>query len=281
VTTWRRDPDGWAPLYRRLLRSAAWKGHRPTTKIVAVWVILSVRHIDSSDGPPGSVYTEVERIGRECDLTENTARRALRELQDRGVIKVSRRNHGIVITMCSFRKWCMGDDISESDEGESRAGPNANGDLAERKVSVPDISGEVEEGSSVRRNDSQKRAAEPSANDALSPEKPAKLEGYRETTDAFQNRYEAAYEAKPTWGAREGAQLKRLLAAHGATEVQSRIERLFSSPPRWIDPPFTFMTLVRHFDSLVPVSARPQAGRRDGGLSVAEIMEQAARMRAR
>lgn len=78
--------------------------------------------------------------------------------------------------------------------------------------------------------------------------------GYRESVDLFFLRFEAAYQAKPSWGQKQGSQLKRLLGSHSAAEVQRRIAILFDSPPNWLTPPFDFGTLVQHFDKLVVAS---------------------------
>lgn len=78
--------------------------------------------------------------------------------------------------------------------------------------------------------------------------------GYTESVSLFFLRFEAAYQAKPSWGQKQGAQLKQLLKSHPAAEVQRRIAILFDSPPNWLKPPFDFGTLVQHFDKLVVAS---------------------------
>jgi len=109
--------------------------------------------------------------------------------------------------------------------------------------------------------------ASPSAPLALEPQPTRKprdkakpVEGYTETVAVFDQAFRAASQGKkPTWTAIAGANLKRLLKAHGAAEVQRRIGVLFSSPPRWLSPPFTLETLVRHFDALAVSSAANQS----------------------
>lgn len=86
-------------------------------------------------------------------------------------------------------------------------------------------------------------------------------DGYQPTVDAFHVRYSAAYGgAKPTWGAKQGAMLKRLLKAHGADEVQRRIAVLFDSPPTWLKGPYDIGTLAQHFDKLVAAPADTPSG---------------------
>ena len=102
------------------------------------------------------------------------------------------------------------------------------------------------------------------------------MTGYRESIDLFHRLYLEAYKSKPTWRAAEGAQLKRLLTTHGADEVQRRITNLFRAPPRWLRPPFTFGTLVKHFDHLVVGAVAGPNGRR-GGMTPAEILAHARR----
>ena len=88
----------------------------------------------------------------------------------------------------------------------------------------------------------------------------AKRNGHQPAVDEFDRRYRAAYEgAKPTWGAKPIAQLKRLVAAHGVTEVVRRIGILFEHPPAFLQPPFDVGTLVQHFDKLAVAPAPRRA----------------------
>lgn len=73
---------------------------------------------------------------------------------------------------------------------------------------------------------------------------------------AFDTRFQAAYASRPTWGLKQGAQLKRLIAAHGVDEVLARIGRLFDGHIAWPPPPYDLGALVAHFDKLVGSSAR-------------------------
>ncbi len=66
--------------------------------------------------------------------------------------------------------------------------------------------------------------------------------------------------AKPSWGAKQGKQIRALLKRHGAAEVQTRIRRLFSGALEWPAPPYDLGTLVAHFDKLVEVAtSNPRA----------------------
>lgn len=87
--------------------------------------------------------------------------------------------------------------------------------------------------------------------------------GYAATIAAFHAAYEAQTGRKPTWGAKQGAMVKRLLEAHGADEVQARIGRLFAGAiAAWCHPPYDLGTLVQHFDKLADVTAPPVAALR-------------------
>jgi hypothetical protein len=76
-------------------------------------------------------------------------------------------------------------------------------------------------------------------------------EGYQDAVAAFDARFTTAYGSKPSWGKRQGGQIKTLLRAHGRDEVLRRIAILFDSPPSWLKGPFDLGTLVLHFDKLV------------------------------
>ncbi len=91
--------------------------------------------------------------------------------------------------------------------------------------------------------------------------KPESIDGYQATVDAFHVRYSAAYGgAKPTWTNKQGAIIKRLLKAHGAAEVQRRINVMFDSPPTWLKGPFDVGTLAQHFDKFVSAPDAPPSG---------------------
>lgn len=88
------------------------------------------------------------------------------------------------------------------------------------------------------------------------------IPGTQDCTDLFFSLYSSAYGSKPTWGGRQGSEIKRLLKAHPPDEVQRRMRILFESPPSWLKPPFDFGTFVQHFDKLVvAVASGNQTGR--------------------
>jgi hypothetical protein len=71
------------------------------------------------------------------------------------------------------------------------------------------------------------------------------------TVDEFDRRYQAKYQAKPTWGPKQGAQISRLLKNHPASEVIRRIAILFDSPPPFLAHSAPDVgTLEQHFDKL-------------------------------
>jgi hypothetical protein len=84
--------------------------------------------------------------------------------------------------------------------------------------------------------------------------KSAAPEGYERCVEMWFRLFEAANRSKPTWGAKHGAQLKRLLAAHDANEVARRMHGLFTGWLSWPAPPYDFGTFVLHFDKIVEPS---------------------------
>lgn len=74
---------------------------------------------------------------------------------------------------------------------------------------------------------------------------------------AFDAAFRAQNGAAPTWGAKQGAQVRELVTKHSAAEVQRRIGVLFTAPPSWLVPPFDLGTLVQHFDKLAAPSKPP------------------------
>ncbi len=77
---------------------------------------------------------------------------------------------------------------------------------------------------------------------------------------AFDTAYRDKYQSKPSWGAKQGAQVNRLLKAHPSTEIIRRIGILFSSPPSFLagSPP-DIATLEQHFDKLSQPSRGPES----------------------
>jgi Sec-independent protein translocase protein TatA len=105
--------------------------------------------------------------------------------------------------------------------------------------------------------------------------------GYTETVALFDRLFFAQNGVKPTWGAKQGAQLKALLERHGAPEVQRRTEILFAGRgPAFIRSPFDLGTLVMHFDKLAaPADQAPRNSGRD--LSTDDLGRMAEELRRR
>ena len=122
------------------------------------------------------------------------------------------------------------------------------------------------QGSGIRDQGSGIRESEIAAPPAPPP--PAKPSastdpGYATTIATFDAAYVAQTGSKPTWGAKQGAMVKRLIAAQGAAETQARIRRLFAGAiAAWCHPPYDLGTLVQHFDKLANVAAAPVAAPR-------------------
>jgi len=81
--------------------------------------------------------------------------------------------------------------------------------------------------------------------------KPEATPGLKLTIAAFDAAYRAAYNARPTWGAKQAAMVKRLVKAHGSDEVIVRIGRLFDGALSWPPAPYDVGVLVAQFDRLV------------------------------
>lgn len=99
------------------------------------------------------------------------------------------------------------------------------------------------------------------------PPKPAKRDPIDHTSDhakaiaEFHKRYEAKYSATPTWGAKQGASVNRLLKKLGYPELVRRIAILFDAPPEFLarSPP-DIATLEQHIDKLSQPTTRAGPG---------------------
>lgn len=269
---YQREGEGWAPLHRRLFTSRLWLDASATTKVVLVWVLGNIRHSDSSTTPAGSVDCKLSDIAASCGTSVNTTRAALSALEAADFVTCERSRYGVRVTVMAWRTWLVRENAKQ-EPLFATSNPAAN---ESSKVS-PDVQPLHRRYATVApRSLQEEQEVSLASQESRSAQHGQKLTGYRETIEAFHSRYTQAYAAKPTWRAAEGAQLKKLLADHGHAEVQRRINALFDAPPRWLSPPFTFMTLVKHFDSLVVPTVAHQTGRR-GGMTPEEILAHASR----
>ena len=95
---------------------------------------------------------------------------------------------------------------------------------------------------------------------------------------AFQAAYQEATGSKPTWGAKEGAMVKRLLKAHGREELERRMRVMFDWPAGMfpVTTPPTLAMLAQHVDTFVALPARRANG---VGLTADEIRAGAEELR--
>lgn len=78
---------------------------------------------------------------------------------------------------------------------------------------------------------------------------------------AFHDRFLARYGSAPTWGSKQGSQVKRMLKAHPAAELVKRIAILFESPPAFLAScPPDMGTLEQHLDKLAAPSRSHGSG---------------------
>lgn len=80
---------------------------------------------------------------------------------------------------------------------------------------------------------------------------------HAEVVDCFNDHYRQAYGSGATWGDKQGAMVKGLLASHSVDKIRRHIANLFERPPAHLKPPFDLGTLVANFDKLADA---PRAG---------------------
>lgn len=103
--------DGWAPLWRKLFRSSAWRGASVAAKLVMVWVIGNIRHQRTGTTPAGSVDTTQDAIADDLELSVRTVRVAVAELSAprdgrvRPFLQVSRLSRGVRLTVPTWGRW--------------------------------------------------------------------------------------------------------------------------------------------------------------------------------
>jgi hypothetical protein len=85
----------------------------------------------------------------------------------------------------------------------------------------------------------------------VEPKKRTPSGPHQEAIASFDTAYQEQNGARPTWNAASAKIIGELVKAHGAPEVQRRIEILFlGQGPPWLRPPFDVKTLSTHFDKL-------------------------------
>lgn len=241
-----------------MFASATWLTTDPATTKVFVWVLGNIRHtpdtsVPSGDRtPPGSVDTTLDDLAIACAVSRSTAQRAVKRLEDLGTITRTRRAAGVRIHVPNWRRW--------------RAGPTQGQmglmDLSDRSdLTHPSYKQKDEEDPRSESVDaspvtSRDQDVADTVIELVSIQPRGGKTDYALTVEYFHLAFLGAYKSKPTWGAREGMLLKRLIKAHGSQEVRRRIDVLFSAPPSWLKPPFTLGTLSANFDALVKPSAR-------------------------
>lgn len=77
---------------------------------------------------------------------------------------------------------------------------------------------------------------------------------------AFDAAYQVQTGTAPTWGGKQGAIAKRLLAAHSLADCLDRLARLFAGHLSWLSTPYSIGDLEQHFDKLAPVVNGQRAG---------------------
>jgi hypothetical protein len=99
----------------------------------------------------------------------------------------------------------------------------------------------------------------------------------RQITDAFQEHFIKACEAKPTWGAKEGQTIKRLLSSHGVGEILVAIRKYFEMD-WWFakNGERQFGAFATHFDEIL--SSKNKGRPKNTSQADLDFIEEAARL---
>ncbi len=73
-------------------------------------------------------------------------------------------------------------------------------------------------------------------------------ETHQPAVDAFHGYFKSVTGSKPTWGDKQIAMVKTLVAKHSCAEVVRRISVLQTAPPKFPPQPWDLPTFVQHFD---------------------------------
>jgi hypothetical protein len=247
----------------------------------------------------GTVHLEVgqcflgqRRLADLLSVDRKTVKRALGTLSRLGLVKSTTDRNGTIATVVNYGAFGghlgqsvgqpMGQpvgqslvqsvdqpldqslDTKEREEREEREKPlSASADAAQLSLVGASPSGPI--GPSQPKSESTRTP--PGESKRTTPPKASKPPGDHQALIAhFDQRFRSAHGgAKPTWGAAQGKQAKRLLAAHTLEECKRRVDTLFDSAPAWMDGR-DFGTLVKHFDKLATrAPARRSSGREQLG----------------
>lgn len=81
-----RRGDRFVCLYHWMLKSPAWRSLTP--QAVAIYVFLAQRYNGSNNG---EISASAREIAQRCHVSKDTVTRALRELQEKGFVKISQK----------------------------------------------------------------------------------------------------------------------------------------------------------------------------------------------
>lgn len=197
---------------------------------------------------PGQIFVTRRKLADIANVTRGVVDRAIDCMVSGGTISVEASHGGSIITLLQYEDFRLSNHepratdgaIDEATERAINGAMHGAIDGAKQSRNVPELKGNSDPKNKEERSKSIPRDGA------------VKLPGFAETIEVFDGLYQQHHGgAKPTWGAKQGAQVKALLKAHGAEEVQRRIRVLFSDAPSWIDSR-DVGTLVQHFDKLAP-----------------------------
>lgn len=259
---------GWAPAWRAIFHTKTWKTVDSAGKLVMLWIICHVRHQDTDTTPAGNVDTKLDRIAKDCGMTARTVQRAIAQLvaPDVAFISTHRRQVGLRIHVVNWYAWTVGEPGGEVIEAVPDTTPASRQIRQPRRISP-----------TIEKEGNKDQRAPAGAGDAAD-DPPPQPTAIRTLTDRFQALYQQQNSgAKPTWGPEPVSVLRKLMDQHGLEEVLARMDRMFTAPPRWLDPPFTVRTLRGNFDHFVATTTPPavNGARRDGSLPPSSIMDRA------
>lgn len=238
-------------------------------------IIARVRHRSGELGAAGTCELRLDEVASDLELTTRSVSDGLRELEARGWITRRRLRAGYLVEVVNYEKWKLlaiagaALDQYRETEGEDRIETGKKEQVSASQVEH-EISNTFRSGSEVSSGPSSQ---EEDQKEDLRKEKPIS-EGlrYQRALAHFDQRFLAAYQAKPTWNGKNCKLLRELVRAHGDDEVIARTDRMFDQPLDWPPPPYDVAYLSQRFDQLV-VSERKSPRR---GLTPQEIFNRAA-----
>jgi hypothetical protein len=229
------------PRVARLARAMGWSQYEAEGRLLHVFAVVYDR-VDAGD----------DDILQPDDIDIAGGHNGLWELLIRHELAEQTR-HGVRIRGAKERTHYLRTRKSSGSEGGRKSGESRRRTAKQNaKVTFDETEGRANPSAPDSAPDSAS-ASVPEKKASVAPAAPVAPPGVnvKQAIAEFDAYYRRTHDGtKPTWGAKQVAMLKPLVAKHGDFEIVRRLSVLEQNPPRFPPAPWDLGTFVAHFDKI-------------------------------